>query len=50
MTKNSLRARYEEFEKRGDLVTGYVRQKLKYPDKQKIRLAPPFSWTRRQAT
>ena len=34
-TKNSLRAWYEEFEKRGDLVAGYVRQKPKYSDEQK---------------
>jgi putative transposase len=35
MTKNSLRAWYEEFEKHGDLVAGYVRQKPKYSDEQK---------------
>ena len=34
-TKNSLKAWYNEFEKRGDLQTTYARSKPKYSDEQK---------------
>lgn len=34
-TKNSLKAWYDEFERRGDLQAGYARSKPKYSDEQK---------------